>query len=61
MDTLWEYDIIYTANHSWEMPIFIELHFIVGFANSIKKPAINTLSSQIALMTPHIVTWLAPL
>ena len=33
---------IYTANHSWEVPIFIELHFIVGLPNSIRELDVKT-------------------
>lgn len=33
---------IYTANHSWEVPIFIELPFIVGLARSNRRLGVNT-------------------
>ncbi|CAL8249939.1 unnamed protein product [Arctogadus glacialis] len=46
---------IYTANHSREVPIFIESHFIVGLLSSIRE--LNVQISQFTNGTADIVNY----
>lgn len=51
---------IYSANHSWEVPIFIELHFIVGLASSIRKLDVKTVNYSTQFLHWHhtsLVSW----